>query len=82
MTSPVSPSVTATQRAAILEALRHGPLNTIAARERLGIASPAVRVLELRRLGYYIRTQRKTVADAEGRLHRVANYSLGSASGG
>jgi hypothetical protein len=66
----------ARQRSLILEALRLGPLNTIQAREAMGIAHPAGRVLELRKLGHRIVTKRRTVHDAAGRPHVSAWYVL------
>lgn len=64
----------ARHRQILLRALSRGPVNTIEAREKYGIASPAPRVLELRRSGCDIRTTLTTVNDAAGRIHRVASY--------
>lgn len=67
----------ATQRRALLEHLKqHGKLSTIESREKLGITHPAARVMELRRAGIHIDTQRVLEADASGRLHGVALYTL------
>lgn len=60
----------------ILQALQHGPLSTIAAREQLGIQGVASRVLELRRRGWNIETRRRRVTDEHGRKHAVAVYVL------
>ena len=72
----IGESAKATQRQALLYALRAGPVSTIAARDLHGIASPAPRVLELRRAGFPITTGRVTAADLAGRLHTVALYRL------
>ena len=66
----------ARQRNMILEALRAGPVSTVEARERLGIAHPAGRVLELRKLGHEIATERRAVHDSVGRPHTSALYVL------
>jgi Helix-turn-helix domain len=66
----------ARQCAAILAALRTGPLTTIEAREGLGVLHPGGRVLELRRAGHDIRTISRWDPDAAGRLHKVAAYHL------
>ena len=67
----------ATQQRTLLQALRLGRVSTIHAREALGIAHPAGRVLELRVQGYRIETLASMVFDAQGRPHRVASYVLG-----
>lgn len=64
------------QRAALLAALREGPITTLEARDALGVMHPAARVLELRRLGHVIVTLRRRVVDAEGRAHTSAAYVL------
>lgn len=67
----------ANQRAALLDHLiQHGKVSTIESREQLGISHPAARVMELRRSGLQIDTQRVLEADASGRLHTVANYVM------
>lgn len=66
----------ANQRAALLAALEVAPVSTVAAREVLGISHPAGRCLELRRLGWPIKTTARTVHDAQGRPHRSAVYVL------
>lgn len=66
----------ARQQGLVLAALRAGPLTTIAARETLGIAHPAGRVHELRRMGYRIETGRRVANDAAGRKHQIASYVL------
>lgn len=64
------------QRIILLEALRHGPVSSIAAREDLGILHVAARVMELRRAGFEIETLWRADEDAQGRLHRVGTYVL------
>lgn len=60
----------------LLEALRHGPMTTTAARALLGsAANPAARVSELRKHGYRIEAQRTTVITPAGQ-HREALYVL------
>lgn len=55
----------ATQAARVLERLREGPASTADLRAILGIsASPAARVLDLRRVGHTIHTVRTTVGGA------------------
>jgi len=78
MTPDFTPSmgVKAKQCAALLAALRQAPITTIAARDALGIASPAARVLDLRRQGFSISTVRTTAIDGAGRPHSVALYRL------
>ncbi len=66
----------AKQRAAVLKWLRREPLTSLEARERLGVLHCAGRIMELRRDGHQIDTVRCTAADAEGRLHPVAQYVL------
>lgn len=67
----------ARQCALILAALRQGAVSTVAAREVLGISSPAARVYDLKRFhGLNIVTSTTTVADAQGRRHRSALYRL------
>jgi hypothetical protein len=75
-THDISATVKATQCAAILKALRIAPLSTFAAREDLGIASPAARVFTLRKAGHPVKTTMRTVFDAQGRPHTSAVYSL------
>lgn len=60
----------------ILAALQQGPVSTIECRESLGIQAPAPRILELRRRGFNIATQRRRVIDEHGRGHTVAVYCL------
>jgi hypothetical protein len=66
----------ARQRVALLAQLRLGPVSTIEARDCLGIAQPAARVFDLRRLGYRIGTERVKALDAQGRPHTAARYVL------
>ena len=72
----ISATVKATQCAAVLAALKEAPLSTFAAREDLGIASPAARVYSLRKDGHDIKTTMRTVFDAQSRPHSSAVYSL------
>lgn len=68
---------TAAQRARILTHLQnHRVLTTLEARHLLNVMHPAARVMELRKHGYNIITNRRKDADSEGRLHRVAEYVL------
>ena len=71
-----SDNTKANQQKTLLQALRLTPVSTIEAREALGIAHPAGRVLELRVQGYRITTSANTVFDAQGRPHRCAQYVL------
>lgn len=70
------PSVCSAQCLALLAALKQSPISTLEARDSLGIASPAARVLELRKAGHLIETSRATRPDSAGRLHAVALYTL------
>ena len=60
--------------------LRHlsqvGPIDTLAIRSRLDIASPAPRVFELRRQGVEIETEYVWAVSQAGTRHLVARYSL------
>lgn len=78
----ISDTTRATQCAALLQALSIAPISTIKARDRLGIASPAARVLDLRKAGYSITTAQCTDFDAQGRPHRSALYRLHTVSQG
>lgn len=73
---PIENTNKATQRKAILEALRKGRLSTIQFREELGICSPAPRVRELRERGYKIDTSYRNERDSAGVSHRIGVYSL------
>lgn len=75
-THDISATAKATQCAAILAALQQAPLSTFAAREDLGIASPAARVFTLRKDGHEIKTTMRTVFDAQSRPHTSAVYTL------
>lgn len=69
-------TATEAQRERILQALRQRPQSTEDLR-KLGSFQCAVRVMELRALGYRIETTRITVVDREGFVHaRAALYSL------
>lgn len=64
------------QRARILEALATGQKTSYDLR-RIGCYQCPTRVLELRRMGYDIRTQRVSIWDQDGYQHHgVALYSL------
>lgn len=65
------------QRARLLERLQAGPIDTVAARERMNILHPAARIMELRVRGHRILTHRQTIKDAQGFDHpSVAVYHL------
>ncbi|ARU27755.1 helix-turn-helix domain-containing protein [Cellvibrio sp. PSBB006] len=66
------------QRKRLLEALKSlGAVNTLYARDRLNIMAPAPRVKELREQGHLIHTDRISITDQNGFLHRnVARYVL------
>jgi hypothetical protein len=67
----------AAQRARILDYLQnHRALTTLKARHLLNVMHPAARVMELRKHGHNIITNRRKDADSEGRLHSVAEYVL------
>ena len=76
----ISPDIKQRQRALILAVLAVKPTGTIEFREAHGIAHPAGRVLELRKLKHSISTLSTTVFDAAGRLHRSAVYRLDCAA--
>lgn len=75
-THDISATAKATQCAALLAALKHAPLSTFAARENLGIASPAARIYSLKKDGHDIQTTMRTVFDTQSRPHTSAVYSL------
>lgn len=66
------------QRQRLLAALIElGSVNTLYARDCLNVMSPATRILELRRKGHNIFTDRITIKDRNGFNHsRVARYVL------
>ena len=66
----------AAQQRRLLAALRQSPLTTLEAREHLDILHPAARVMELREQGYVITTHRTMQTNAQGNVHRVAQYVL------
>lgn len=73
-----SPKSTASeaQRQRILEELRNGPKTSYQLR-RLGCYQSAARIIELRRRGFNIETERVTLYDRDGYLHpRCARYHL------
>ncbi len=74
--SPNNTSVS-NQRAIILNALLNGPKTTIELRHQYGIMQPAPRVLELKRQGHQIISQRVTRYTPDGVKHKaVARYTL------
>lgn len=64
-----------TQKLRLLSFLRNSPQSTLDLRGR-GIAHPAGRVQELRRLGHQIATAPAIRTDSAGVTHRVAVYAL------
>jgi len=75
--SDVGDLTTEAQRARILDyLLNHRALTTLEARHHLNVMHPAARVMELRKRGYNIITNRREDADSQGRLHRVGEYVL------
>jgi hypothetical protein len=66
----------AKQRAALLAALKLGPVSTLEAREVMGLSHPGGRVHEMRRDGVPISTTMEVRADSLGRLHKVGVYRL------
>lgn len=70
------------QRARMLERLQvAGRVDTFEAREQLNIVHPGGRVLELRKMGYPIMTERQTITDSNGFKHSgVAVYYLSGAA--
>lgn len=72
------------QRKRLLEAMqRLGAVNTMYARDRLNIMMPAARIKELRALGHDIYTDRITIKNKQGFIHRgVALYVLIKLAGG
>lgn len=69
-------TATEAQRMRILEALRTGPKTSYDLR-RMGCYQCPTRVLELRRMGYQIHTERVTLYDRDGYAHRgAARYHL------
>ena len=66
----------ASQRARILDALRQGPLSTLAARKHLDVLHPAARIQQLREAGHNIHTHWATEESQQGRKHRIAVYVL------
>jgi len=75
--SDVGDLTTTAQRARILDYLQnHRALTTLEARHHLNVMHPAARVMELRKRGYNIITNRRKDADSQGRLHSVGEYVL------
>ena len=72
----------AAQRLRALDLLRTGPKSTIQLRRDGDIMSPAARILELKRCGFDIHSQRVQQPTDCGKLHRVALYVLMHETGG
>lgn len=72
----------AAQRLRALDLLRSGPKSTIQLRRDGDILAPAARILELKRRGFEIHTERVQQATDCGKLHRVALYVLLRETGG
>ena len=70
-----SANATSAQRKRLLKALQSNPINTIEAREYLGIMHPAGRIKELRDLGFNIRSV-PTVVEQNGVSSTIATYHL------
>lgn len=69
------------QRQRILDALRSGPKTSYELR-RLGVYQQSTRIFELRRRGYDIATERVTLYDRDGFMHRgCARYHLSEGKG-
>lgn len=69
-------TATEAQRQRILEALRTGPKTSYDLR-RMGCYQAPARIIELRRLGYEIETERVALYDRDGYMHpRCARYHL------
>lgn len=64
------------QSAALLAALRSGPITALQALDKLGIARASARVCDLRREGWNISSQMITVRNRRGEDCRVAQYTL------
>lgn len=66
------------QQARLLAALIElGSVNTLYCRDRLNVMHPGGRVMELRRMGHEITTERVTIRDRKGRPHfGVGRYVL------
>ncbi len=64
------------QRKRILDFLSIRPLDTLTARKELDIMHPAARVMELRKLGFGIKTIEIDRQSDCGKIHRVACYVL------
>jgi hypothetical protein len=74
--STLHPNSGEAQRARLLEALMHGPVDTVRAYRKLDILHVPRRVLELRRAGHNIRTSYERRYTEQGKEHRVGVYSL------
>jgi hypothetical protein len=73
---PLKSTAVEAQRQRILAALRTGPKTSYDLR-RLGCYQAPTRIIELRRMGYDIRTQLVTLYDRDGYMHpRCARYHL------
>jgi hypothetical protein len=76
LSAPTHSNAAEAQRARLLAALSTRAVTTLQARRELDILHPAMRVLELRRLGHPIATVWTTEATECGKPHRVALYAL------
>lgn len=81
-TKSLHPNDARAQRARILKRLTSGPATTLELRRELDVLMPATRIFELRDEGLDIRTAWTRAVTEVGRSHRVALYSLHSASEG
>jgi hypothetical protein len=77
-------NASSTQRARIIDWFNNTKprLSTTEARQKLGIMSPASRILELRRLGFDISLLWSNQVDANGVPHRAGEYVYFGNKGG
>lgn len=73
---PINGNAAIAQRKRILDFLRIRPLDTLTARKELDVMHPAARVMELRKLGFGIKTIEIDRQSDCGKIHRVACYVL------
>lgn len=69
-------NTSAAQRKRLLEVLRCQSISTFDARHKHDVMHPAARIMELRKQGYDIKTERVPELTPEGRAHNVARYFL------
>lgn len=68
---------TSSQRERLLKwLLEVGCINTQEAREQLDIQAPAPRIMELKKLGYDIKTEKTEWLSHTGIKHKIARYVL------